>query len=302
VQATGELAVQGLIDGPVAGERGHLRKTAPSHLDVIMGFALGLRAGMAGMGKAVITNPHARTRKARIERHAHAIGARRGFVNRFDHLLVRVQEGLHSHIEMAPAFNYRPKFVDIRVKKPASKQRAQMQEPGMCAHTGCERIGECRAPKSRDRMGEFWLFCPEHASEYNNRWNYFQGMDEAELAAFEQSEWVGHRPTWAFRAGRGAREAAAFQAGKVRDRFGVLHGGKAGPDFEPRRPRIGRVQKLAFEVLGLEDSADKSAVRIRYAELVKRYHPDSNGGDRTAEAHLHKVIRAYQVLKAAGFV
>lgn len=206
---------------------------------------------------------------------------------------------------MAAAFNYRPKFVDIRVKKPASGKRAQQPEPSACAYTGCERLGECRAPKSRDRMGEFWLFCPEHASEYNNRWNFFQGMDDDELAAFEQSEWVGHRPTWAFRAGRGAREAAAFrafQAGKVRDRFGVLHGGKAGPDFEPRRPRIGRVQALAFEIFGLEDSADKSAVRIRYAELVKRYHPDSNGGDRTAEAHLHKVIRAYQVLKAAGFV
>lgn len=302
MQAAREFAVKGLIDGPVASDWGHLRKTAPLHLHMIMSFASRLRPGMAGMGQAVITDLHLRAGKARTERHAHAIGARRGFVNRFDHLLVRVKEGLHSHIEMATAFNYRPKFVDIRVKKPASKQRAQMPEPGVCAHTGCERVGECKAPKSRDRMGEFWLFCPEHASEYNNRWNYFQGMDEDELAAFEQSEWVGHRPTWAFRAGRGAREAAAFQANKARDRFGVLHGGKAGPDFEPRRPRIGRVQKLAFEVLGLEDSADKSAVRIRYAELVKRYHPDSNGGDRTAEAHLHKVIRAYQVLKAAGFV
>lgn len=203
---------------------------------------------------------------------------------------------------MAAAFNYRPKFVDIRVKKPASGKRAQPPQPSTCAFTGCERIGECRAPKSRERMDEFWLFCPEHASEYNNRWNYFQGMDEEELAAFEQSAWVGHRPTWVFRAGRGAREAGTGQTKQARDRFGGLNGGKAGADFEPRRPRIGRVQKLAFEVLGLDDSADKTAVRVRYAELVKRYHPDSNGGDRTAEAHLHKVIRAHQVLKAAGLV
>ncbi|MFP4004611.1 MAG: hypothetical protein ACLFV8_12605 [Alphaproteobacteria bacterium] len=34
---------------------------------------------------------------------------------------------------------------------------------------------------------------------------------------------------------------------------------------------------------------------------MKRYHPDSNGGDRGAEEILQRVIRAYQTLRAAGF-
>lgn len=281
------------------------RKSRPRHLDVVMCLSARLGPGMAGMGEAVIAYLHDGPVKPISERRSHAIRARGRNINGFDHLLVHIVKFTHTRSEMAAAFNYRPKFVDIRVKKPASSKRTQQAEPCLCAHTGCQRIGECRAPKSRDRLGEFWLFCPEHASEYNNRWNFFEGMDEDELAAFEESAWVGHRPTWAFRAGRGAREAAAFrafQANKVRDRFGVLHGGKAGPDFEPRQPRLNRAQKLAFEIFGLEDTADKSAVRLRYAELVKRYHPDSNGGDRTAEAHLHKVIRAYSVLKGAGYV
>jgi curved DNA-binding protein CbpA len=43
-------------------------------------------------------------------------------------------------------------------------------------------------------------------------------------------------------------------------------------------------------------------VRKRYSQLVRRYHPDRNGGDRSHEARLGAVIEAYQLLrKAAAF-
>ncbi len=54
--------------------------------------------------------------------------------------------------------------------------------------------------------------------------------------------------------------------------------------------------------MALEEGANSSQIRTRYAELVKRWHPDSNGGDRGAEANLHRVITAYQTLKAGGLV
>jgi curved DNA-binding protein CbpA len=50
----------------------------------------------------------------------------------------------------------------------------------------------------------------------------------------------------------------------------------------------------------LSEDATGEAIRTRYAELVKRWHPDSNGGDRSAEAQLQRVIKSYQLLKAAG--
>ena len=205
---------------------------------------------------------------------------------------------------MAAAFNYRPKFVDIRVSKPGprAKTRAreeQAPETRACDHLGCDRAGACRAPKARDRLEEFWWFCPEHAAEYNRKWNFFAGMDEEELSAFEDAAWVGHRPTWAFRAGRGSREYAAFRAGRLRDRFGVFEGGREEAREAPAR-RIGRTQALVLQAMGLEENADPAMVRNRYAELVKRYHPDSNGGDRAQEELLNRVLRAYQVLKQAG--
>jgi curved DNA-binding protein CbpA len=38
-------------------------------------------------------------------------------------------------------------------------------------------------------------------------------------------------------------------------------------------------------------------VRQRYSNLVRRYHPDKNGGDRSHERRLGEVIEAYQLLR-----
>ena len=54
-----------------------------------------------------------------------------------------------------------------------------------------------------------------------------------------------------------------------------------------------------LEVLGLAADADRAALRRRYSDLVRRYHPDRNGGDRRHEAKLTRVIAAYQQLRRA---
>ena len=55
-------------------------------------------------------------------------------------------------------------------------------------------------------------------------------------------------------------------------------------------------------MLGLPLDADRRRLRARYSELVRSYHPDRNGGDRSNEARLQAVVEAYQLLrKAAAF-
>jgi DnaJ-class molecular chaperone len=54
--------------------------------------------------------------------------------------------------------------------------------------------------------------------------------------------------------------------------------------------------------LDLDSHADGPAIRARYTELVRRLHPDANGGDRAGENRLQRVIRAYQALRKAGMV
>ncbi len=208
---------------------------------------------------------------------------------------------------MSDVFDYRPKFVDIRVKKPDAEE-AVRREPGErpCDHVGCQNLGAHRAPKSRERVNEYWHFCLDHVTEYNRRWNYFSGMSDSELADFQKAAETGHRPTWTFRSGRLDRYSQAvrgFQAGRRRggDAYG-LFGGAETERPQPAKRRLTRLQTLALEALHLEEGADAPQIRARYAELVKRWHPDSNGGDRGAEANLQRVVQAYQTLKAGGLV
>ena len=96
-------------------------------------------------------------------------------------------------------------FDRIRVK-PA--ERAPEKAPTTpCSFPGCAAEGVFRAPKGREREGEYFSFCRDHVREYNASYDYFRGMDDASMAKFRQADAVGHRPTWKM----GARAAAAGQ-------------------------------------------------------------------------------------------
>ena len=122
---------------------------------------------------------------------------------------------------------------------------------------------------------------------------------------------TGGRPTWEMKAGKFTREAAAFAAkmgtsnttgsGSWRDSFGLF--GRKG-DQATQSPtedrRVGKLERAALADLGLDPGADKAKVKASYHEMLKRFHPDTNGGDRGAEAKLQSVIKAWKVLKKAG--
>ena len=61
--------------------------------------------------------------------------------------------------------------------------------------------------------------------------------------------------------------------------------------------RFAAEEVQALQVLGLDAEIDRPKLRRRYSELVRRYHPDRNGGDRSHEARLGKVVEAYQILR-----
>lgn len=215
---------------------------------------------------------------------------------------------------MSGAFSYKPKFVDIRVRPPKDGETKPAQEdvytlkPGErpCDHVGCRAPATAKAPKSRDMMSEHYWFCQPHAAEYNRSWDFFSGMSESQIQAEQEKRRTGDRPTWQFKASRFAREAASFsqKAGTGKgyaDPLGVF-GGKGRPVPETPLRRLGKLERIAFADLDLDEAAEGPAIRARYAELVKRCHPDANGGDRSAEARLQRVIKAYKTLQKAKLV
>jgi DnaJ-class molecular chaperone len=51
--------------------------------------------------------------------------------------------------------------------------------------------------------------------------------------------------------------------------------------------------------LGLEDDFDVKTLKLRYKALVKKWHPDTNGGSRDAEERLKSINAAYKTLQNA---
>jgi len=218
---------------------------------------------------------------------------------------------------MAGAFQYKPKFVDIRVRPPSKEEEQPRDDdvyalkPGerACDHPGCRMAATARAPKSRDMLNEHYWFCQPHAAEYNKQWDFFAGMSEGEIRKRQAESAVGDRPTWQFKASKFSREAASaahnFGTGQgYADPFS-LFGAGARPQARPESAggrRLGKIERNALADLDLDENADSAAIRARYIELVKRTHPDSNGGDRSAEHKLQRVIKAYQALKKAKMV
>ena len=69
---------------------------------------------------------------------------------------------------------------------------------------------------------------------------------------------------------------------------------------ETARP-IRNAERRALDTLGLDVGATPHQVKMRFKELVKRHHPDANGGDRSTEDRLVEVIQSYNYLKSVGF-
>ncbi|MGH6871844.1 MAG: J domain-containing protein [Rhizomicrobium sp.] len=191
---------------------------------------------------------------------------------------------------------YTPRFgKDMRIKPDV--QPVPVKATRACDHAGCAGEGSFRVPRSRTNLSEHLWFCLEHARAHNERWDYFNGMSEAEIEAFRVDAVTGHRPTWPL-GKRAARMRDGHDARPYDDRYGVF-GDVAEKPRTPER-RLLRPQVVALETLGLEPTATLQEIKARYKELVKRYHPDANGGDRGAEERLKQVIKAYGVLRASG--
>ncbi|MFI4935330.1 MAG: DnaJ domain-containing protein [Caulobacterales bacterium] len=213
---------------------------------------------------------------------------------------------------MKTAFQYRPRFVDIRVRPPAPQEDAEEApthlKPGerSCDHAGCRRPATSRAPKSREMMSEHYWFCQPHAAEYNRGWDFFAGLTEDQIRARQEEETVtGGRPTWSFKAGRGNREsAAAASRGFFRDAFGIFGPGRTQTEAERAAydKHLGKLERNALADLDLDATADGAKIRSRYTELLKRCHPDANGGDRSTEHKLQRVIKAFRTLRRAKLV
>jgi hypothetical protein len=194
-----------------------------------------------------------------------------------------------------------PLFDRIRVKP--GEDRRPRKPVHLCEWPGCRQAGEHRAPKGRGHEGEHWRYCIDHVREYNQSYNFFKGMSEDAVLKYQKDALTGHRPTWKMGTGKKRRDPGYFYAEGASDPFGVFHelGGQTSHAPRQEARTIRNAERKAFDTLGLEVDADRVTIKSKFKDLVKRHHPDANGGDRSTEDRLVEIIQAYNYLKTAGF-
>jgi curved DNA-binding protein CbpA len=204
--------------------------------------------------------------------------------------------------------NLHSKYFDkIRVRRDPDAE-AKARAP-VCQWDGCNAPGTHRAPVGRLREGEYFFFCFDHVREYNKNFNYFSGLSDSEIARFQKEALTGHRPTWKIGTNGDARlspDRVFLRSGtagyyrRLRDPFGLFGDAGATATASPHMPRLKPLEARALETLGLAPGATGAEIKSRYKMLVKRHHPDSNGGNRGSEDRFREVIQAYRLLREAG--
>jgi hypothetical protein len=197
-----------------------------------------------------------------------------------------------------------PLFDRIRVK-PGEDRRLRADLP-TCDWQGCTHKATHRAPKGRLQENEYWRFCLDHVREYNHSYNYFAGMSDDAVLKYQKDAVTGHRPTW--KMGTGGRPGGAdFGTQGAHDPFNMFREFGGGADWRPQSERVDpqrrtvrNAERKALYALGLEEGADRAEIKARFKVLVKRHHPDANGGDRASEDKLREIIQAYNYLKSTG--
>lgn len=171
-----------------------------------------------------------------------------------------------------------------------------------CAVPGCSAPGEFKAPlqpANFDGPGYWRFLCLDHVREHNAKYNFFEGMSAEEITQAQHPLGGWERPSRKF-AANGADPPPRWS--DFSDPLNAI-GARFGRFRDAAKPsRFTKPERRALSVMGLGEEADRHQLRQRYSALVRRFHPDKNGGDRSHEGKLGEVIEAYQLLrKAAAF-
>lgn len=176
---------------------------------------------------------------------------------------------------------------------------------------GCDNPGEFRAPPEQVRRAgdgppQWRWLCLEHVRTFNAQYNFFKGMDAEEIAAAQRPYAGWERETRAFSsaAATGTPPPRWSDFSDPLDAIGARFRARMAEARERADGKpLSSDDRRALRTLGLGGDADRKTLRVRYTELVRRYHPDHNGGDRAHEKALQEVIAAYTHLrKAPAFV
>jgi hypothetical protein len=179
----------------------------------------------------------------------------------------------------------------------------------VCEHPRCQKPGEFRAPNPYGKPpgpngpGDYLYFCLDHVREFNAGYDWFEGMSAEDIAKAQSPMNVWPSETRAFRANGNVDSPPKWA--DFNDPLEAISGRFKSRlrENQPVQRADGRPlsseDRSALKTLGLEIDAGRKELRAAYSNLLRQYHPDRNGGDRSFEARLQAVVEAYKHLRSS---
>lgn len=150
------------------------------------------------------------------------------------------------------------------------------KEDRKCDYPNCNKKGLYKAPKDRN-LKEYYWFCLEHVTEYNANWDYYKEMSEEEIEE-DIRQYTVYRES-------------SNNSSEFKDRFNKKSY-FTGTNLETEKSNTNK----ALEILEIKFPFTKTELKKRYKDLAKKYHPDTNNGDKNLEEKFKNIAWAYDYL------
>ena len=162
----------------------------------------------------------------------------------------------------------------------------------ICDWKNCKELGTYKAPIDKDNSKKFRLFSLENKKIFNKNWNYFENMNDDQIEFFIKSDLTWHKSTKKF--GSSENFFNILWNNALEDKLNIF---KSTNYKEFKKEKISNTDKDALQIMGLNDDVKWEQIHLKFKELVKKYHPDKNHGNKKFEEKLKKITLAYSQLK-----
>ena len=167
----------------------------------------------------------------------------------------------------------------------------------LCDYVDCNMNGEYRAPKSRIKINEYYLFCLKHVKEYNKSWDFYKGLnvDQIELSIRKDTIW--NRPSWPL---NGSPQNIISQISEfLKNDYSLFENDRDYEKFLRNKiddEKLTEEEYKSLKIMNLSLPITVEEIKKSYKKLVKIFHPDVNDNDKEAENNFKEINLAYKML------
>ena len=162
----------------------------------------------------------------------------------------------------------------------------------ICDWNNCNNTGIYKAPIEKDNSRKYRLLCLKHIKIFNKNWNYFENMNDQQIEYFIKSDLTWHKATKKF--GSSENFFNILWNNALEDKLNIF---ESSNFIDFKKTKISKTDKDALNVMELNSDVKWEQIQSKFKQLVKKYHPDKNQGNKKFEDKLKKITLAYSQLK-----